>query len=295
MNENEIKALLSLLEDPDEKISSQISEKILSLGIEVIPKLELHWESTFDALVQKKVENLIHQIQFDNIVKALSIWSAIGKQDLLQGAILIAKYQYPDLNEDKIKTHLDLIRQDTWLELNPRLTVLEKIKVLNHILFEIHGFGGNTTNYHSPTNSYINNVLETKKGNPLSLSIIYCIIAQSLDIPIFGVNLPEHFIVCYQDLKNEIPSSLINSNRVYFYINPFSKGSIFGQNDIDTFLKQINRTPEKQFYEPCSNLDIMIRLLNNLILSYEKLGISEKVKELKILQKAIQSGSTYPA
>ncbi|MBX7182769.1 MAG: transglutaminase-like domain-containing protein [Bacteroidia bacterium] len=291
MNETEIKALLSLLEDPDEKISSQISEKILSLGIEVIPKLELHWESTFDAFVQKKIETLIHQIQFDNIVKALSIWSTIGTQDLLQGAILIAKYQYPDLNEDKIKTHLDLIRQDTWLELNPRLTVLEKIKVLNHILFEIHGFGGNTTNYHSPTNSYINNVLETKKGNPLSLSIIYCIIAQSLDIPIFGVNLPEHFIVCYQDLKHEIPTSLINSNRIYFYINPFSKGSIFGQNDIDTFLKQINRTPEKQFYEPCSNLDIMIRLLNNLILSYEKLGIVEKVRELKILQKTIQSGS----
>jgi regulator of sirC expression with transglutaminase-like and TPR domain len=161
------------------------------------------------------------------------------------------------------------------------------VKVLNHILFDIHGFSGNTSNYHAPQNSYINNVLEGKKGNPLSLSIIYCIVAQSLDIPIYGVNLPEHFIVCYHDFEGEIPDNLINENRVYFYVNPFSKGSIFGQNDIDAFLKQIKREPQPHFFTPCSNLDMVIRLLNNLILAYEKLGYPDKIKDLKILQRSI--------
>lgn len=291
MKETEIRALISLLDDPDENISSQVSEKILSIGTEIIPQLESQWETSFDPLQQKRIENLIHQIQFDTICKALTAWATIGKQDLLQGALLIAKYQYPDLNEEKVKTLLDLIRQDTWLELSPRLTALEKIKVLNHILFDIHGFSGNTSNYHAPANSYINNVLESKKGNPLSLSIIYCILAQSLDIPVFGVNLPEHFIVCYHDINNEIPDNLINENRVYFYINPFSRGTIFGQNDIDAFLKQIKREPEKQFYEPCSNLDMIIRVLNNLILAYEKLGYPEKIKELKKLQRSLLLGN----
>jgi len=292
VKENEIKALISLLDDPDENISSQISEKILSIGSDIIPQLESVWETSFDPLQQRRIENLIHQIQFNTICRSLTAWANSEEGNLLKGVLLIAKYQYPDLNEEKIKSHLDLIKQDTWLELSPRLTALEKIKVLNHIFFDIHGFSGNTSNYHAPANSYINNVLESKKGNPLSLSIIYCIVAQSLDIPIFGVNLPEHFIVCYQDIDNEIPENLINENKVYFYINPFSRGTIFGHNDIDAFLKQIKRTPEKQFYEPCSNVEMVIRLLNNLILSYEKLGYPDKIKELKTLQRSLLLGDS---
>ncbi len=287
MKESEVKALISLLEDPDEEITSHITEKILSLGNEVIPTLENHWEQSFNSLQQKRIEDLIHKIQFDGIAKNLSLWATLGGRDLLQGAMLLAKYQYPDLNEAKLKAHLDLIKHDTWLELSPRLTALEKVKVLNHILFEIHGFSGNTSNYHAPQNSYINNVLESKKGNPLSLSIIYCVLAQSLDIPIYGVNLPEHFIVCYLDESHEIPDTLISENRVYFYVNPFSKGAIFGRNDIDSFLKQVKRDPEKQFYNPCSNIDMMVRLINNLILAYEKLGYPEKIKELRILQRSL--------
>lgn len=287
MKESEIKALVALLEDPDEEINRMITEKLLQIGNEAIPILENYWENSFDAIQQKRIEELIHKIQFDAVCRALSLWATLGGNDLLKGAMLVARCQYPDLNEEKIRTQLDVIRQDTWLELNPRLTALEKVKVINHVLFDIHGFTGNTSNYHAPQNSYINNVLETRKGNPLSLSIIYCIIAQSLDVPIYGINLPEHFVVCYYDEKNEIPSSLINENRIYFYINPFSKGAIFGQNDIDAFLKQINRPPEEKYYKPCSNIDMILRLTNNLVLAYDKLGYPQKVAELKKLQRSL--------
>ena len=283
MNKKEIFALISLLDDPDESVFRQVSMKFLSLGQNVIPVLEDAWEHSFDTLIQNRIENIIHQIQFDIIKDELKNWSHPDNQDLLEGALLIARYQYPDVDIAKIHKQIAQIKQDVWLELNEYLTALEKIKILNHIIFDVHNFSGNTTNYHAPQNSYINNVLESKKGNPLLLSIIYTIVAQSLEIPIYGVNLPEHFILCYVNVEvMGIPTAKDNhGSNVLFYINPFSKGAVFGQNEVDAFLLQLKLPPLAMYYEPCSNLEIIKRLLRNLIASYEKLGYPDKSEELR--------------
>lgn len=289
MKKKELNALISLLDDPDEKVFEQVSMKFLSLGQEVIPVLEDAWEHSFDTLIQNRIENIIHQIQFDLIKDGLKDWSHPEQQNLLDGALLIARYQYPDIDFLKIQKQIDQIKQDVWLELNENLTALEKVKIINHILFDVHNFSGNTTNYHAPQNSYINNVLESKKGNPLLLAIIYTIVAQSLEIPIYGVNLPEHFILCYVDIEHMgVPSVSGNEgSNVLFYINPFSKGTIFGQKEIDAFLKQLKLEQIPGFYEPCSNLEIIKRLLRNLISSYEKLGYPDKSAELKMLLESL--------
>src|ERR1035437_1291035 len=285
MDKQELNALLSSLDDADKDVFLHVREKLLSIGEQVIPVLENVWEQSFDTIIQTKIEGIIHNIQFNTTAQALKEWASTPEQNLLVGALHIAKYQYPDLNEDKLKRQIQQIRQDVWLELNDKLTALEQVKIINHILFEVHNFSGNTQNYHAPQNSYINNVLESKKGNPLSLSIIYTILAQSLDIPIYGVNLPEHFILCYVDLEHTgLPAKAGNDDsNVLFYINPFSKGTIFGQKEIDAFLKQLKLEQIPSFYEPCSNLEIIKRLLRNLISSYEKLGYPDKSEELKIL------------
>ncbi len=283
MNKKEIFALISLLDDPDESVFKQVSMKFLSLGQNVIPVLEDAWEHSFDTLIQNRIENIIHQIQFDIIKDELRNWAEPDNQDLLEGALLIARYQYPDIDIAKIHKQIAQVKQDVWLELNEYLTALEKIKIINHILFDVHNFSGNTTNYHAPQNSYINNVLESKKGNPLLLSIIYTIVAQSLEIPIYGVNLPEHFILCYVNVEvMGMPTTDGNQgSNVLFYINPFSKGAVFGQKEVDAFLMQLKLPPLAMYYEPCSNLEIIKRLLRNLIASYEKLGYPDKSEELK--------------
>ncbi len=117
MNKKELNALISLLDDPDETVFKQVSMKFLSLGQDVIPLLEDAWEHSFDTLIQNRIENIIHQIQFDLIKDALRDWSHPEHQNLLEGALLIAKYQYPDVDITKIKKQIDQIKQDVWLEL----------------------------------------------------------------------------------------------------------------------------------------------------------------------------------
>jgi regulator of sirC expression with transglutaminase-like and TPR domain len=286
----EIKAIIGLLDDPDDGIFTQIKSKLLEIGPEAIPTLEAAWEDSFDGVFQTRVENIIHEIQFENIKKDIVNWSLLEHENLLKGLLLVAKYQYPDVNENKIKAQLGQIKKDIWLEFHEDMTALEKVQIINHILFEVHGFSGNTTNYHAPQNSYINNVLETKKGNPITLSVLYLLMCHDLNIPIYGINLPDHFVVGYLNdselLEMQIPGDEHGDN-ILFYINPFSKGYIFQHKDIDAFLKNISVEPRKEYYEPCSNVDIIKRILRNLITAYQKNGYQNKVDEVMSLYNAL--------
>lgn len=294
MNFKEIDALISLIDDPDEDVYKHVRERIVSYGEGVIPQLENIWElNSFGLEFQQRIEDIIHVIQFDAVYTALENWSREGCDDLFEGALMVARYQYPDMDELEVKANLTKVRQDVWLELNDELTPLEKVKVMNHIFFDVHGFRGNKKNFHAAQNSYINTVLESKKGNPLSLSLLYIVIAESLGVPVFGVNLPNHFLLAYVDGNNimRLIEKQINPDNedteVLFYLNAFSKGQIVHRSEITTYLSQINLETEKSYYEPCCNRTIVTRLINNLIFSYDRLGYPEKVVELKRLHEAV--------
>lgn len=270
MMKRELKALISLLDDPDDSIYLEIKSKIISFGDDVIPHLENAWESSFDQLLQQRIENIIHFLQFSSIKNGLELWNNSSEKKLLDGALIIAKYQYPDLNSKLIIDYIEKLTQEVWIELTDNLTALEKIKVLNKIIFELHDFTGNTKNINSPQNSYINNVIETKRGNPITLGIIYLSVCKQLKIPVYGVNVPAHFILAYAEDKND----------VLFYLNIFNKGSIFFKKDIDKFLEQLKTEPMKEYYIPCNNKTIIKRLIQHLVFTYDNLGYLDKKEEL---------------
>ncbi len=221
INPKEIEALVKLLDDTDADIFSHVEDKLLSYGSEVIPALENFWEQSLDVILQQRIEDLIHKIQFQSLKHDLQTWALSGAFDLLSGFILVSRYQYPDLDEQKIIQQIDTIKRDAWIELSYDTSPVEKVKILNHVFYNIHGFTGNTTNYQDPQNSYINVVLETRRGNQISLAIIYSVVAQKLDIPIYGVNLPQHFILAYRDEQQQLKNEARKEEEILFYINAF--------------------------------------------------------------------------
>ena len=279
LDPKEVNSLIRLLDDPDKEIYNHVHEKLLSLGSEAIGYLESAFESAFDPIQQERIPNLVHEIQFDLLKNDLKLWLHGGAFDLLQGILIINRYQYPDLDEQKVINQIEAIKRDIWIQMMNEANGPEQIKLINHVFYNIYGFSGNTTNHQDPQNSYLSQVLETKKGSQTSLAIIYSIIAQKLDIPVYGVNLPQHFILAYMDESKESEFE----GGVLFYINAFNKGFVFGRRDVDMFLKQLNLKYDKQFYEPCSNTEIIKRVLRNLISAYEHSRSSEKVDELNEL------------
>ena len=280
MQESELKALVSLLDDEDAVIVSHIEEKILSLGTSVIPYLEQEWESNFNPHVQRRIEELIHTLQYELLKERIQSWYESDDQDLLTGMWLVATYQYPDLELIKLKQDLEQIYYETWLEFKPDLYPFDEIKVINSVLFNKLKFGANTKNFHSPGNSMLNIVLESRKGNPITLCVIYMMVAQKLKLPVHGVNLPNLFVLTYKD-----------SRQAQFYINPFNKGLIFTRQDIETYVNELHLAPQDSFFEPCASLEIIRRVFRNLIMSFDKMGEHAKAEEVKNLLLLIADGA----
>lgn len=279
----ELEALISLLDEDNKDLLAQIVDSILLYGKKAVPYLENAYEYALNEDVQRKIENLTHTIQFRALQKDLKKWHKLGAHNLLSGAGLVARFMYPNLEIKSLKSEIEKIKKDIWLELSDDLTPLEKVRVINHILFDVYLFKANKGDYYAPNNSFINKVLETKTGNPLSLGVVYILLAHSLNIPIFGVNLPEHFILAYTSEMNSDFNSFKDRNTVLFYINPFNNGIVFTRREIDAFIEKTKVQANETFYYPCSNIDIVKRMLANLINSYEKIGHPQKMNELSIL------------
>jgi len=283
MDEKEFKALVSLLEDEDNEVSQHVESKIMSLGGAVIPFLEQQWESSFDPVIQRKIEDMIHTLQFDQLSKRLARWKEDGAKSLLEGMWLVSTYQYPDSTIEDINQELEQIYYGIWTELKEGLHPYDAIKIINNALFKKLKFRANTKNFHSPNNSFLKAVLESKKGNPISLSIVYILIAEKLGLPIYGVNLPNLFIITYK------------SEDLQFYINSFNRGLIFSKKDIDNFLANLSLTPKAMYYEPCSNEEIVKRTLRNLIMAFEKIDEHAKAEEIKQLLVQLSGGLDHEA
>lgn len=289
LTENELLSLISLLDDDDDEVLHHVESKLLSLGKDVIPILESQWGSIGNPDHQQKIEDIIHRIQFKQLLSDLKTWYDSPVQDLLEGVCIIARYRYPELDKQAIINELDKIRLDIWLELRYELSSYEIVRIINNILYEVHGFKGNTDHYHDPQNSFINHVLESRKGNPIMMSVIYILIAQRLQLPIFGVNLPQHFVCAYREEmkdRNFDPFNVTSDpspeyGRVLFYINAFNKGSVFSKSNLEQFLRQIKVEPRLEYFEACNNVDIVKRVLRNLVVSYEKTGKPQKVNDVK--------------
>jgi regulator of sirC expression with transglutaminase-like and TPR domain len=282
LENKELNALLHLLDEPDEKAFDSIRKKIHSFGKEAIPYLEKALEINFDPFIQERAGEIVREIQQGELQSEFTNWINTSSSDLLKGFLLVTRSQYPEINEETLSIRVEQMKMDAWLELNDNLTALENIKVLNHIIYQVHNFDGNKINLSAPQNFYLNTFLETRKGSALSLGILYIIIAQKLNIPVYGVNLPQHFILAY---VSELASDVPTMDDVLFYINPFNKGAVFTKREIELFIRQLKIDPDRAFFAPCSNIDIIKRLIESLILSYTQLGYPDKIEDLERLLK----------
>ncbi len=284
MAENkEVHALIQLLDDEDNEVFKHVYNKLISLGSEIIPDLEQAWASELNPLAHERLEDIIHKIQFDALEAEWEEWLFLDQPDLLTGAFLIAKYHYPDIQLDDILKKLQKIKQSIWLELNYNQTPLEQIQIFNQVFYNYHNFKGSQTS-EDYQDFCINNVLDTKKGNSIIVGIIYQVLAQELNLPVYGVNLVRHYILAFCK-KNIIDfySEQSLEREVMFYINPINRGSIFSRNEIKDYLEKMRVDQDAKNFMPANNNSIIKELITYLIDIYNHQNREDRVKELKRL------------
>ena len=277
MNSKELKAHIVLLDDTDEKVYQSIIDNLVNEGNSIVAFLEEEWEASNNELVHKRIENIISEIQFHDTKKALYNWVSFGGNDVIEGAFIVAKHRFPSIDLSEIEAEIENLRNSAWLEIHDNLTALEKIRVLNHVLFSVEKFTGQRNYGTDLKSTFINTALKNKKGSPVILSIIYLAVAQRLGIPVKGVNLINNFILAYVDKVSAKIAYPDNTNNVLFYINSFNKGSVFDSKEIDSYLEQLKTEQNDKFYNPISNIEVV----RNMILELIKIADTKKKTFLK--------------
>jgi Transglutaminase-like superfamily len=264
MQENkEISALFHLIDDPDEEVFNTVSEKIVSLGRGIIPNLEHLWENTPSEEVQVRIESLIHKLHFRDLVNDFKDWKS-GSADLLQGAMLVARYQFPEMLSTTTLQEIEKIRRNIWLELNSYLTPLEQINVVTGILYNYSKLKGAEVAYDTPEDFFINKVLETKKGNAITTGIVYALICELLDLPVKPINIPKQFILAYFDVNYNYPNPAGHiGSKINFYIDPLN-GQIYTHKDVENYFKRISVPPTPSYFKQLSNKRVIQYLLEEL-------------------------------
>lgn len=287
MQENkEITALLHLIDDPDEEVYNTVSDRIISFGKGIIPNLEHLWEHTSDETIQERIELMIHKLHYKDLVTDFDHWKN-GSNELLQGALLTARYHYPEIQTIQTLQEIEKIRRNIWLELNNYLTPLEQVNVISSILYNYYKQIGVEVAYNQPEDFFINKTVETKKGNAISNGILYLVLCQLLDIPVKALNIPRQFILGYMDTSYQVLNpSAHNSEKIKFYIDPLN-GQIYSHKDVENYFKRINVPPTTSFFREMNNKTVIQFLLEELSKCFDDDLNRYKMEELLMIAKLI--------
>lgn len=275
----EISALLHLMDDPDEYVYSTVSDKIISFGKDIIPNLEHLWENTTNEELQERIELLIHKLHFRDLTNDFIGW-AEGEADLLQGALLVARYHYPELNNNTVFQEIEKLRRNIWLELNAYLTPLEQVNVITSIIYNYYKQVGVEFAYDTPDDYLINKALESKKGNAISNGIIYLVLCELLDVPVKAVNIPRQFILAYFDQQYDFLNPAGHpSEKITLYVDPLN-GQMYSHKDVENYFKRIAVSPSNSYFRQISNKRIIQYLLEELSKCFDNESNRYKMEEL---------------
>jgi regulator of sirC expression with transglutaminase-like and TPR domain len=288
MQENkEIKALFHLIDDPDQEVFDSVSSRIVSYGRGIIPNLENLWENTISGEVQERIELLIHRLHYHDLTEDFLRWKGSSYQDLLTAALLVAKFQYPDLITTPILQEVEKLRRNIWLELNSYLTPLEQVNVLTSILYSYYGLKGTEVAYQQPEEFLINKLIETKRGNSIANGILYLLLGELLDIPVKAINIPRQFVLAYiKPTYDENPERLSPQQRIEFFIDPMS-GQVFSHKDVDSYFKRVSVPPVASYFKPLSHNRIIQTTLEEFSKCFDDERNAYKQRELIELAKLL--------
>ncbi|MAH85744.1 MAG: hypothetical protein CBE44_00360 [Bacteroidetes bacterium TMED284] len=270
----EIESLMFLLEDPDPFVQEQVQLRFMELGDRAVPLLDQIRVQTKDKEEKKRAKEVLHKLTFSTLKGDFAelLLEGVGNRAQLERAVItLARFGHPTLRESEYVKTLDHFADMIRPSLRYKRSEREKMRILMKFIFEDLNFRGDNKDYHNPANGFIDQVIERRKGLPISLSLVAMFIARRLQLPVFGVNMPIHFMLAFVGEKEEQ------------LIDPYDQGAEVSYDQCYFFLKKNNVTPKPEHFKMASDIDILARCIRNLMHSYERNEEHDRVQELKSL------------
>jgi regulator of sirC expression with transglutaminase-like and TPR domain len=278
--EAEISALFKLIDDPDEEVFNTIADRLLNYGTPIIPDLEHLWENTLDEATLERIEIMIYKLRLQDLKEAFIEWKSKPDPTLFEGALLVTKFQFPELAIDSLRHQMEKIRRNIWLELNNYLTPLEQANVIRNILFNYYQIKGVEVNYEKPEEFLISAPLQSKKGNAIANTLLYAELCQQLEIQAQFINIPKQCIIAFYASDWDPEEIVANPQEfIQFYVEG-TTGNAFSQKDLDQYMIRSNIEPKNSYYKALSNVKIIKKHLLEFAKCFNSPTLQYKQKDL---------------
>ena len=276
-----IHALLRLLSDPNEQVARTIQDQLARLGSNVLPFLEQAGND--DATLQPRVASIKEEIRFGQLKEEFQrfVAKSARQEDWEHGTFLIAKLAYPNLDIPHYVKYLDNLAEEfrtKWLATESPSGKVARL--LSNFLFKDKGFSGNREEYYEPDNSYLNRVIDTRQGIPISLSALYVFVGKRLGLPAVGVGMPGHFLV---KLEGETPAQ---------FVDCFNGGTILREQDCQQFITASGLDYAPELLAKSSTPSMLARMLRNLLSIYEQESEEPMARRLRAFLELLENEPT---
>ena len=271
---SEIESLLILLDDPDPFIQQSVKTRLNELGENAVPILDEYRHETNKPEEKKLVGDLIHKLTFSTLradFYEVLEQGVTNRKELEHAVLTLARFGNPTLRIKEFQDKLDHFAEMVEPTVRYRLDERRKMRQLIKFVFDDLNFSGDTEDYHNPANCFMDQVINRRRGLPITLSMVVMFLARRLDMPFFGVNMPIHFMLHYEGEKEEV------------LIDPYDNGAIVTYDQCYFFLKKNNIEPKPDHFKIATDVEVLVRCIRNLIHSYERKEMPKRVEDLKEL------------
>lgn len=204
----------------------------------------------------KKLRQLADDVRRAGTIDQLRRLGDLDQEEqLLQGALLIAKLDHPDLDVDAYRARIDEMSEEIQALLPEQNTATQRREAMHRYLFQQNGFHGSRSEYYHAANSHLNRVIDDREGLPITMSILYMELGRRLELRIEGVGLPGHFVANHviSDSENQL-------------VDVFERGQLLAREDAERIVAMhAGRALRNSDLRASTDIEILTRVLNNLI------------------------------
>lgn len=284
MLDSELISLTSLMDDPDLVVRNAVMERLIERGEEAIEQIERFYISNMPKKEREKYNLYIEEVKAEVAIKKLSLLLKEPQPILNQAFFLITKIADTSAQETIYFSALENLTNEIALEISGDKTPVENAEIFNFLFFRRFGFKHSDSQITKIEGALIDRVLLSRVGNPVSVTLLYFLLAGSVGLPIYPLSFPGGFVPVYLD----------NSGKILFYLNVFKQGAIFLEGTLKQFFEDIKTSYSPELLKVEQERDLLAIYTEFLSFIYKKNAnehIAERMERVVIL---IDGGQKYP-
>lgn len=277
LDEKALRSLVTLLEEEDPASFDLVRRQILGVGAAIMPYLdELRPAATPEMAI--RLETVAGEVRFQDLRRDFVRLSLAKLPDLEDGAMLISRFGFPGVDAAVYRAWLDRVAAAVAADMPAEAGIGESVRRLSNHLFQSLGFAGNETRYYDADNSYLSRVIDTRRGIPVTLTVLFMLLARRLRLPVYGVGTPGHFLAGFKETGTAL------------FVDCFRGGQLMTLPEVKRMLVRNGYDWRPELGKPVGSREILARMLRNLISIYQKNGNVDRAERISTLVEIVLTG-----